>query len=104
VPVDPQASSAALLAMTQAIAAFTTFLPPLAEVRKKSIDDPLFAGDVRVGELAAVSLTIGVGTIVSGLTGSNAPIVVSLITAFGLVVLYESTLRSVPVLPVERNT
>jgi hypothetical protein len=97
VAVDPQASSAALLAMTQAIAAFTTFLPPLAEVRKKTADDPLFAADVRVGELAAASLTIGVGAIVSGLTGSNAPMVVSIITAAGLVVLYESTLRSNPI-------
>jgi hypothetical protein len=96
VPVDPQASSAALLAMTQAIGAFTTFLPPLAEVRKKTLDDPLFAGDVRLGEVAAVGLTIGVGAIVSGLVGSNAPMLVSVVTAVGLVFLYESTLRSNP--------
>ncbi len=105
-PVDPQAASAALLAMTQAIAAFTTFLPPLTEIRKGNAADPLFAGDVRVGELAAASLTIGVGAVVSGLTGSNAPIVVSIITAMGLVILYESTLRSDPLkaLPVEGNS
>lgn len=92
--VDPQTASASLLAMTQAIGAFNVFLPPLADVRKGSLDDPEFAGDVRVGELAAVALTIGVGAIVSGLTGSAVPTVVSVITGAGLVFLYESTLRS----------
>ena len=101
--VDPQASSAALLAMTQAIAAFHTFLPPLADVRKANVADPGVSGDVRVGEVAATALTLGVGAIVSGLTGSNAPMVVAVITAIGLVVLYESTLRSKPDLVIERT-
>lgn len=80
--------------MTQSIGAFTTFLPPLTEVRKKSQEDKEFAGDVRLGEIAAAGLTIGVGTIVSGLTGSSAPILVSILMAVGLIVLYESTLRA----------
>jgi hypothetical protein len=80
--------------MTQAIGAFSTFLPPLADVRKGSATDPEFAADVRVGELAAVALTLGVGVIVSGLTGSVAPTVVAALTGGGLVFLYESTLRS----------
>jgi len=91
---DPQAASAAMLAMTQAIGAFTTFLPPLTEVRKGSVNDPSFADDVRVGELAASALTIGIGVIVSGLTGSNAPTVVAGFTAVGLCLLYETTLRN----------
>lgn len=87
-------ASVSLLAMTQAIGAFTTFLPPLTDVRKGSLSDPDFAADVRVGEVAASALTIGVGAIVSSLTGSPTPTIVAGITALGLVVLYESTLRN----------
>lgn len=91
---DPAVTSAALIAMTQSIAAFQTFLPPLADIRKGSADDPGFAGDVRLGEVAAAGLTIGVGAIVGSLTGSSVPTVVAVVTAVGLVVLYESTLRA----------
>jgi len=80
--------------MTQAITAFTTFLPPITEIRKGSVTDAQFAGDVRLGEVAAAGLTIGVGAMVSGLTGSSVPTVVAFLTAAGLILLYESTLQA----------
>lgn len=93
--VDPYVIGPTTLAITSAIEGFNRFLPPLTEIRRKNTeDDPMFAKDVRVGELAAVALTIGTGVIASSLTGSNVPAVVGLITAAGLVLLYESVLRS----------
>lgn len=92
--VDSAVSSGALLAMTQAIAAFTTFLPPITEVRQKNINDVSFAADVRIGEAIAGTLTIGVGLIVSSLTGSSLPTLVAMITATGLIAVYELTLRA----------
>lgn len=91
---NPEVTSATLLAVTQAIGAFHTFLPPLADVRKHDESDRSFTADVRIGEVASVGLAIGVGAIVSSLTGSPIPAGVSLLIAVGLVVLYESTLRT----------
>lgn len=91
---SPEVTSATMLAITQSISAFHTFLPPLADVRKHDESDRSFAADVRIGEVASVALAVGVGGIVSSLTGSPVPAGVSLLVAVGLVVLYESTLRS----------
>lgn len=83
----------AALAITQGVAAFNSFLPPLSEVRKGSVDNPEFAGDVRMGEIAACALTVGVGTIVSSLTGDPVPVYVAVVVSIGLVIMYETTLR-----------
>lgn len=94
-PVDPNLIGPSTLAISQAIGSFNAFLPKLAEIRKATpADDPSFAADVRTGEVAAVALTVAVGAIVSSLTGSHTPAVVSVVCAVGLVVLYESTLRA----------
>lgn len=94
-PIDPGLIGPTTLAVTQAIGAFNTYLPNLSEIRKKNVaDDPAFAADVRTGEVAAVALTVGVGVIVSSLTGSSAPAIVGLIVALGLVFMYETTLRA----------
>lgn len=84
----------AALAITQGIGAFNNFLPKLSEVRKHSINDPEFVADVRVGEFAAAALTVGVGAMVSSLTGDPVPTILAFIMAVGLIVLYESTLRA----------
>jgi hypothetical protein len=93
--VDGAVISTATLALSMSFSAFNSFLPPLSEVRKQTeADNPPFAADVRLGELAAAALTVGIGGISSSLTGSPVPAVVSVIMALGLVMLYESTLRA----------
>lgn len=83
------------LALTQAVGAFNAFLPHLSEIRKTDPNrDPSFAADVRMGEVAACALTVGVGAIATSMTGSSAPLVVAVIAAAGLVFMYESTLRA----------
>ena len=83
------------LALTSAISSFTQFLPNMAEIRKNDpVHNPEFAADVRMGELAAVTITMGVGVIVSSLTGHPAPTYVALVSCLGLIMLYESALRT----------
>lgn len=91
---NPNLFGPASLAITQGISNFHSFLPPISEIRKKNPqDNPDFAADVRMGELAAVSTTVGIGAIASSLMGDPLPTYVAIIVSALLVVLYESTLR-----------
>jgi hypothetical protein len=87
-----QAASAILLSVSQSVVVFTALLPPLAEVRKGSKADPNIRDDVRVGELAATTLVIGIGIIASGVAGTPAPVMASIVCALALVALYETVL------------
>ncbi|HET7414768.1 MAG TPA: hypothetical protein VFI97_03630 [Arthrobacter sp.] len=90
---NPAIFGPASLCVTQGISAFTAFLPHFTEVRKADPSaNPDVVTDVRMGEIAAVTLTLGVGVIASSLTGSPVPAVVSAITAAVLVTLYEAAL------------
>lgn len=95
-PVDAAIIGPATLSITQAIGSFSTFLPRLSDIRKEDGTNPEFVNDVRVGEIAAVAVTVGVGAIVSSLTGSPVPAVVAVVVAIGLVMLYEATLNTTP--------
>lgn len=94
--VDPGIIGPATLSITQAIGSFSTFLPSLADIRKEDGSNPELINDVRVGEVAAVAVTVGVGAIVSSLTGSPVPAVVAVVVALGLVLMYEATLNTTP--------
>lgn len=91
--VDPGIAGAATLGITQGIGAFQFFLPRLSDVRKGGMDDPELVGDVRMGEVAAITLCVGVGAIVSSLTGSTVPVIVSIVVSAILICLYEAALR-----------
>jgi hypothetical protein len=94
-PVAPELIGPATLGVTQGITAFTTFLPKLSDVRKANPEtDTDTAADVRLGEIAAVTLTIGIGVITSSLTGSPIPAYTAVFMCLILVCLYESTLRA----------
>lgn len=93
--MDASIFGPASLSMTQGFSAFNAFLPKLTDIRKTMpSENPDFAADVRLGEAAAASLTIGMGLIASSLTQSPVPAIVALLMAIGLVVLYESVLRA----------
>lgn len=83
----------AAMAVSQTVGSFSTFLPRLSEVRKAAPNDPDMAGDVRMGEVAAVAITLGVGAITSSLSKSPIPIYSALFVAIMLVVIYECALR-----------
>ena len=91
----PDITGTALLSVTQGIGAFGAFLPKISEVRRADpINNPDVAADIRMGEVAAATLTLGIGVIASSLTGSPVPVYTALLMVVILVSLYESTLRA----------
>lgn len=93
--VEGNIIGAATLSMTQSLALFGSFLPKFSDIGRANPDvDTDIVKDVRLGELAAVLMTLGIGGMTSALTGSAVPSVVALLTCGGLVMLYEYALRS----------
>ena len=85
----------ATLSMTQGMTLFLAMLPKISEVRKADpINNPDIAADVRMGEVAACTLTVGIGITASSLTGSPIPTYTAIITCGILVFIYESTLKA----------
>lgn len=85
----------AVLSMTQGFAAFTLFMPKLSEVRAATSNDIKTVHDVRMGEIAATSVTLGIGAIISAATRSSGPIYIAAIVAGGFIALYETTLHKI---------
>ena len=84
-----------MLSVTTGVQAFYTLLPKLSEIRKADpVANPDIAADVRMGEVGAVALTLGVGAIASSLTQSPLPAVTGAVMALVLVGVYEAALRS----------
>lgn len=87
----PESLGPATIAIGQAVGAFTAFLPNFVEVGKA--DKDTVKGEVRLGEIAAVSIAGGIGVLLSWLTGSTVPLVVSLLISALLVTMYEIAMR-----------
>lgn len=81
------------LVLSQTVGSFQFFLPRLAEVRKAGPGDRSMWSDVRVGEVAAVALSVGMGAIMATLTKSPLPLYCGVMIALVLVCVYEYTLR-----------
>jgi hypothetical protein len=92
-PLDPAIIGLTMQAVSQAASAFATYVPKLTDVRKAPPGDTSMMGDVRIGEIAAVTLTVGVGVIASGLTGSPVPSLIAALMCLVMLALYESALR-----------
>ena len=90
-------ASLAVLSMTQSVASFTTFMPKISEVRKAANTDPDIVSDVRMGEVASITTTLAVATVVSNLGKTAAPMVIAVIMCLVMVVLYELALKSTPI-------
>jgi len=92
---DPQAVGMATLCMTQSLVLFNQFLPRFEEISSANpAEDAGMVRDVRMGEVAAVITTLGIGGMTSALSGSSTPAVVAALTAGGLILLYEYALRN----------
>lgn len=90
-PGKPIEFGVATLAVTQSVVAFTAFLPKFTDVGKS--DKESVAGEVRLGETAAVVISLSIGGLLSWLTDSSVPFYVAGIMTFVLVALYETALR-----------
>lgn len=85
----------ATLCLTQSLTLFQNFLPRFQEISAADPDkDPGFVRDVRMGEVAALITTLGIGGMTSALSNSSTPAIVAAITAGGLILLYEYALSS----------
>lgn len=79
----------------QGITAFMQFMPNIKECRRNHPDDdPAFAADVRIGEAAATATTVGLGLIAASFTRSPVPAYLAILLAVGMIVMFESALRS----------
>jgi hypothetical protein len=83
----------ASLAAGQALSSFAVFLPRLTDVRKADPGDPGMHGDVRLGEVAACAVSIGIGVIASSLSGSPIPMYAAAFISVILIVVYEAALN-----------
>lgn len=84
----------AALAAGQTLSSFSTFLPRLSEVRKANAGaEPGMVGDVRLGEVAATAIALGVGVIASSLSRSPVPMYAAAFVALILIAVYEVALR-----------
>lgn len=101
-PVDPGVIGPATLSLTSALGLFQGFLPSFAEIAATNPEDnPEMVSKVRMGELGATVLALGVGGIMSALTGSPVPSYVAITSIVILVFMYESALRKRRELPIE---
>lgn len=79
------------LAISQSVIAFTAFLPNFVEVGRA--DKEAIAGEVRLGETAAVVIALSIGGLLSWLSGSRIPLYISAIMSAILVGMYETALK-----------
>jgi hypothetical protein len=79
------------IAISQAVIAFTAFLPNFVEVGKSSKDD--IQGEVRLGEMAAVTIALSIGGLLGWMTGSYVPFFIAGTMSAILVGMYETALR-----------
>jgi hypothetical protein len=79
------------LAISQSVIAFTAFLPNFVEVGKS--DKKAIEGQVRLGETAAVVIALSIGALLSWLSQSPFPFMISSVMSFVLISLYEVALR-----------
>lgn len=91
--MPPEIIGPATLAIGQSFGMFSTLLPKFTDIKNGSPHDAGFTTDVRMGEVAAAALTLGIGAIASGLTNSPVPIAVSFIMVAFLIAMYEAALR-----------
>jgi len=97
VMIPPEVMGPVTLTMAQAITAFNAFLPDFKDIRRADPHyDTEFAGDVRTAEASASLLCIGIGALLSGLTGSKWPVVVAILVSLFLVAMYEYILTGRP--------
>ncbi len=93
---NPEALGPASLALGNTVNSFGVFLPKLTEVRRSLPGDPSIVKDVRLGQIGAVSVSMGFGAIMSSLSGSPVPVYVSFLMSAVIIGLYEQALRSEP--------
>ena len=87
--------SASLLSATQAVAVFTSVMPPMHVVRRARNDSSVVQ-DVRTAESAGGAIVVVVGLLTSYLVKDPTPAMIAIVIAGVMVVLYERILFATP--------
>lgn len=92
---NPEMLGPATLTMGQGLGMFQSFMPKFTDIASHPFgSDPGFERDCRMAEMAASAVSLGVGIMVSQMTGSPVPAVVAVVVVVSLLALYEKALRS----------
>lgn len=92
---NPEMLGPATLTLGQGLGMFQSFMPKFTDIAHHPYgSDPGFERDCRMAETAASLVTLGVGILVSQMTGSPVPATISVVVVVSLLALYEKALRS----------
>ena len=86
-------SDISMLAVTQGVGAFQSFLPRLETIRKGDSDDAELVSVVRTGEFAGAAITLAIGILASSLSGDSKPTILALVISDVMLYVYETALR-----------
>jgi hypothetical protein len=90
---DSGALTGSSIAIGQTVFAYSYFLPRLSDVRKAGPDDPDMRGDVLLGQLAAGGVSSLIGVMLTWMSGSKIPMVVTIAIALFIAALYQYALN-----------
>jgi hypothetical protein len=88
---DPGAMTGASIAIGQTAFFYSSFMPKLSDVRKSPPDSEA-RGDVMLGQLAAGGASLLIGGLVTWVTGSQVPIIVTVTLALFIAAIYHYAL------------
>lgn len=91
---NPEALGPASISIGTATSAFMGFLPKFSDVRRADPNDEGIQKDIRLGQIAACSVALGTGVIVSSLSGSPAPAIVAVLMCVILVWCYSNARKA----------
>lgn len=90
----PDSLGPSSIAIGSATSAFMGFLPKFQDVRRAGADDEAMRKDLQLGLIAAFSVSLGVGLIISNATGSYYPAMVAVGMSAVLAGCYAAAMRS----------
>lgn len=70
------------------------FLPKFSDIRRADPNDEGMTKDILLGQIAAVAVSVGTGVIVSSLTGSPIPALVSVLMCVILIACYQAARKA----------
>lgn len=89
---DAGSVSAATVSLGQTVMSYSFFLPKLSEVRRADPADSGMRGDVVLGQIAAGSLSLATGLLLSWMTGSRLPTLASVFIIIVIASMYHYAL------------
>lgn len=94
IQLGPNEISIIMLSAVESIAVFTTLMPQRSDLLASSPNDRRMVADTRHGEFMASVIVLSMGGVVSVLSKSTLPFILSIGSILGMIWVYESTLKT----------